>query len=109
MMALTLVNTNKVHDEMVGDMTMEHYKIEDYDVRATTYQNGFVSVDVTKGNKDVYLPLIRCNVDMKGNLLGFDIQTTSYGILPVEETKKMVASIEKAIAVAEILTNKFVK
>lgn len=84
------------------------YKIGRYSVRKTVHKGGFTQLEVLH-SKSEYLPMIYCKDDLEGNVLGFEIQTTSYGSLPIEEIKKMIANMEEAIATAEILTKEFVK
>lgn len=102
-MKLSLVKT-----AIVDDANLEVYKIADYTVHVSAYKNGRKLIIIRKKN-NYYLPAIYCNDDMKGNILGFGIQTTSYGMLSTEETKKMIAALEEAVKVAEVLTKEFAK
>ena len=45
----------------------------------------------------------------EGEILGFEVQTTSYGALPVDEVKKVIDGLNDAIEVVDILTKAFVK
>lgn len=105
-MELTLVSTKKVDDILIEVFTISNYKI-----RTITYKSGIEFVTVLAGKEKVaYLPQIYCETnDDNGDILGFNIQTTSYGSLPTEELKKLVARMEEAICVVEVLTAKFVK
>ena len=108
-MELKLVSSKMVNNAIFGATLVERYEIEDYEVKVN-HLLGEVVVSVTKrSNNDRYLPSIIYRDDEDGNLEGFDIQTTSYGALSIDEIEKMVNSIEKAVKVVEILTEKFVK
>lgn len=98
---LTHVCTKKVDN---GEI--EIYKIAGYTVRKRTYSDGsrYITIDP---DKLAYLPLIDCRTDMEGNILDFEIQTTSYGTLPTGEIKKMVEALETAVSVVEILKKTF--
>lgn len=99
---LTLTNTKTIEDKKI-----ELYEIADYTVKVISRDCGLRWITIREGKKE-YLPTIYCRDDMEGNVLGFEIQTTSYGSLPTDEIKKMVEALETAVEVAEILTKEFV-
>lgn len=84
------------------------YEIGDYQVKHLTYTWGD-RVEVASTKKERYLPDIYCRTDDEGAIVGFEVQTTSYGALPVEEVKKVVDGLNEAIEVVEILIKTFVK
>lgn len=114
-MELKFISTKKLHDKVVNlSVSVDYYKVEDYTVIVTAYEDGCMLVRVKKDMEDsserkYYMPSIYGREDIEtGDLIEFVIQTTSYGSLSIEETKKMMADIEKGIAVAEFLTEKFI-
>ena len=102
-MELKLETTRKLDDRHY-----ETYKIGRYTVSVVDYLDGTAYITTRKENSD-YLPEIYCVDDDEMKVLGFEIQTTSYGALSAEETKKMIAALNEAIEVVEVLTAKFVK
>lgn len=103
-MKLTLTKTKEVNDKLV-----EIYEIAGYEVKVVTYEGGYKHINVREKRSD-YLPTIYCrDDDDNGKVLDFEIQTTSYGSLPVDEIKKMIAGLEEAVAVVEVLRKEFVK
>lgn len=102
-MELKLTETKNVNDKVV-----ELYEIARYTVKVVNHEWGYKSIAVKKGIGD-YLPDIYCRDDIEGNVIAFEIQTTSYGSLETEEIKKMVAGLNEAVEVVEILTKEFVK
>lgn len=92
----------------VDNKQMNFYKIGRYTVRQVVYQDGSFYMEV-RAEKDDYLPAIYTRDDLQCNVLGFEIQTTSYGALSAEETKRMIAALNEAVEVAEVLTAKFVE
>lgn len=102
-MELKLTETRKF-----GDKVLERHEIARYTVRVFTHESGYKSIDVRK-DRDDYLPDIYCRDDLEGNAIAFEVQTTSYGSLPADEIRKVIAGLEEAAQVAEILTAEFVK
>lgn len=102
-MELKLETTKTVENKRVNI-----YKIGRYTIKQVVYQDDSFYMDV-RAEKDDYLPAIYARDDLQCNVLGFEIQTTSYGALSVEETKKMVAALNEAVEVAEVLTAEFIK
>ena len=99
---LTLTSTKTAEDKKI-----ELYEIADYTVKVVSHDCGLRWINIRE-RKSEYLPTIYCRDDMEGNVLGFEIQTTSYGSIPTTEIKKMVEALEMAVEVAEILTKEFV-
>ena len=92
----------------VDDRKVARYEIGDYKVKDLTYSWGH-RVEVSTRNRERYLPDIYCRTDDEGVIVGFEVQTTSYGALAAEEIKKVIAGLEEAVQVVEILTVKFVE
>lgn len=114
-MELKFISTKKIQDYVLNmNVTKDEYKIEDYTVGVITYEKGCRLIRVWKdmnesSERKYYMPQICCREDLEtGDLIEFTIQTTSYGDLSIEDTKRMVKHIEKGIAVAEFLTEKFI-
>lgn len=88
---------------------IEIYSIGNYTVRVSTWSDSsaqYTTVDTARGE---YVPEIYCRGDFEGKVLGFEIQTSSYGSVSVEEVQKMIAGLEEAVEVAKILEKEFVK
>lgn len=100
-MELKLVETFEVDGRKVA-----RYEIGNYKVKALTYSWGR-RVEVSSLSRERYLPDIYCRTDDEGETVVFEVQTTSYGALPVDEVKKVVEGLNEAIAVVEILTKSF--
>lgn len=93
----------------VDNKQVEIYEIADYEVKVVIYEDGtkYITVREKRGE---YLPRIYCRTnDDNGDILGFEIQTTSYGALSAEETAKVIDGLREAVEVVEILTKEFVK
>lgn len=102
-MELRLETTKTVENKQVNI-----YKIGRYTVKQVVYQDSSFYMGV-RAEKDDYLPAIYARDDLQCNVTGFEIQTTSYGALSAEETKKMVAALNEAVEVVEVLTAEFLK
>lgn len=88
----------------------ELYTIGEYEVDVTIYDSGYKSIHVrAKDYSARYLPCIYCKDNFEGKVLGFEIQTTSYGALNTDEIKKVIEGYNKALEVVEVLTKEFVK
>lgn len=85
----------------------ELYQIGKYEVTITTYSDGCSFANIRKDHSERYLPEIYAREDR--TITGFEIQTTSYGALPVEEISKVIAGLEEAMEVVKVLTEKFAK
>lgn len=104
-MELRLEVAKKVEDRKVEIST-----IGNYSVKVVTYPDSSHYITVRKEARSEYLPDIYCRVnDDNGDVLGFEIQTTSYGALSSEEIKKMIESLNEAVEVVETLEKHFVK
>ena len=77
-------------------------------MKVVRYWDGTAYIQIRK-EREEYLPEIYVIDDGEMHVFGFEIQTTSYGSLSAEETKKMIAGLNEAIEVVEILTKEFVK
>lgn len=90
----------------VDGRKVDRYEIGNYKVKALTYSWGR-RVEVGSVSRERYLPDIYSRTDDGGKIVGFKVQTTSYGALPVGEVKKVVDGLNEAIEVVEILTKTF--
>lgn len=99
----------KISEKTSSDSTVTVYTITNYKIRVIKSSSGLMYIHVITNSNERYVPDIFCNDDCNGTILGFDIQTTSYGALNVEETKKMIKSLNEAISVVNILTETFCK
>ncbi len=86
----------------------EIYEIGKYTVCADLFAGGGIYITLEK-EPDDYLPFIQCNSNSYGEILGFHVETTSYGSLSPEEIIKVIDGLKEAKEVAEILTEKFIK
>lgn len=96
-------------EKSIDGRKVEIYEIGKYTVRKLIYSDGFSSIDIGRKERADYLPEIYCRDDIEGNILDFEIQTTSYGSLSAEETQKMIAGLEEAVEVVNILTDNFLR
>lgn len=112
-MELKLVVEKYVEDKFsiasANKRKVEVYEIGSYSVKVVTYPDSSHYITIRKEVGGEYLPDIYCRNNDDGDVLGFEIQTTSYGAISVEETKKMIAALNEAIEVVEILEKHFVK
>lgn len=102
-MELKLTQTKTTEDRKT-----EIYEIAKYTVRVTTHNGGYRYIDIRE-ERGEYIPAIYCRTDINGDAVGFEIQTTSYGALPINEMSKMVQALVEATTVAGILTKEFIK
>ncbi len=101
-MELTLERTRKLEDRQY-----KVYKIGRYTINVVDYLDGTAYI-TTEHEKADYLPHIYVRDDNDMKVLGFDIQTTSYGALSTEEIKKVISGYNEALEVVAILTKEFV-
>lgn len=94
--------------ELEDGRKLSIYTIADYTVRVVDY-GSFKSVSTQRTERKEFLPEIYCRDDMEGNILGFEIQTTSYGAITVEEIQKMMKALKEAVEVVKVLEKEFVK
>ena len=93
-----------------ADKTLKCYRVGSYEVSHLSYDSGWEDIQIRADRTNRYQPEIYSRCDMEtGKILGFHIQTTSYGALPAEEIRKVMAGYEEAMMVVEILTKEFVK
>lgn len=98
----------KLVDTKINDRQVDIYTVGNYTVYVNTYEGGRQCIDIEE-KRDEYIPPIYTRTEIFGEISGFEIQTTSYGSIAVEEIKKMVAALNEAVEVVEILTKEFVK
>lgn len=91
------------------DRTLKCYDLGSYEVSVLTHDSGWQSISIRTDRSNRYHPEIYPRDDMEGNVIVFDIQTTSYGALPADQIRKVIEGLEEAIKAAEILTKEFVK
>ena len=103
-MKLTLEKTRTVEDRKY-----ELYTIGKYQIEVTNYSNGnrYITIRVDRFTNR-FIPEIYCKDNFEGKILGFEIQTTSYGALNAEAIQKVIAGYNEALEVVEILTKEFV-
>lgn len=94
----------KVETKMVDTYEIAGFEVKE--IRCS--ESGSRRIELSY-SKDKYIPDIYTITTDEGNLIGFEIQTNSFGILSAEETKKVVAGLTTAIEVVEILTKEFVR
>lgn len=87
------------------------YEIGNYEVRRRDYGADFIKYDVCKKDYRMeYLPEIYAVDDFhRDELEGFEIQTTSYGALRIDDIDKVINGLKEAQEVVKILENKFVR
>lgn len=106
MMKLTLVKTKELENKK-----FELYTIGKYEVCASTYGDGgkLVTVSINKFEHE-FMPEI-CTRDnlFRGEIYGFEIQTTAYGSLNSDDIRKVIAGYNEALEVVEVLTKEFIK
>lgn len=93
----------------VNGLIVNSYKIGNYAI-IEYIRDGF-TVIYTRPNMEAndFLPDIYAeDKNEDGNITEFKIQTTSYGALSSEDTKRFIEAYEEALEVVEILTDKFV-
>lgn len=89
--------------------TLKGYELGGYEVTVTTYDSGLQYINVRTDKQNRYQPEIYPREDMADNVIGFAIQTTSYGALRPDEIRKVIEAMEEAIEVVNVLTKAFVK
>ena len=111
-MELKLVVEKYVEDKFsiasANKRKVEVYEIGNYSVKVVTYPSRAHYITVRKEVGGEYLPEIYCRDNDDGGVCGFEIQTTSYGAISAEETKKMIAALNEAVEIVNILTEKFI-
>jgi hypothetical protein len=89
------------------------YEIGDYEVYEDryTYKDGRMGLHVStriKMDAKPYTPDIYYDCGWGKQEAKFQIQTTSYGPLGIEELEKFITAQQEAIEIARILTEKFI-
>lgn len=104
-MELKLLKTK----EAANGSIINTYVIGDYNVSEHIHKS-FTCIYITPNMEaNDFLPCIFADDENEdGIITGFRIQTTSYGTLKVEDTKKFIEAYNEAVAVVEILETKFV-
>lgn len=97
-----------IEKKNMNDKDVKIYEIGRYTVKEVTYENGCKNVEVRR-RAGGYTPEIYCRDNLEGEVLGFEVQTTSYGSLQADEIRKLIIVMEEAAQAAEILTAEFVK
>lgn len=92
-----------------NERTLKCYELGSYEVSVITYDSGWQTISITPDREKRYLPEIYARDDLDGNVLGFHIQTTSYGAVKADQIRKVIEGLEEAVQAAEILTKEFVK
>lgn len=104
-MELKLLKTIEAADGSI----MNTYVIGDYNISEHIHKS-FTCIYITP-NMDAndFLPVIFADDENENGIItDFRIQTTSYGTLKVEDTKRFIEAYKEAIEVVKILTDKFV-
>lgn len=101
----------EIREKKLNNKHFIKYEIGGYTVDVHTYDSGWRNIAVTAPWNERYMPSIYTRDDLMGDghIIGFEIQTTSYGALPVEEIRKVIECYENAVRVVEILTKEFIK
>lgn len=89
--------------------TLKCYDLGGYEVSVITYDNGWENISIRSDRQNRYQPEIYPRDDMEGHVIGFDIQTTSYGALQPDQIRLVIEGLEEAVKAVEILTKEFVK
>lgn len=96
--------------ERQGDgKTLKGYELGNYEVSVITYDSGYQYLTIRTDRRNRYQPEIYPREDGEGNVIGFDIQTTSYGALQSDQIRKVIEAMEEAIKAVDVLTEAFVK
>lgn len=88
------------------------YNISNYTIRETIYVNGDRYITNYFDSKERFTPdiyPIYSNDGLGGEIVDFKIQTSSYGTLTLEEMRELIKAYKNAIAIIEVLKDKFIK
>lgn len=104
-MELKLLKTITADDGTI----FNKYLIGDYIIRENINKS-FTCIYTTPNlNANAFLPSIFANDEKEdGNITDFEIQTSSYGTLKVEDAKRFIEAYKEAVEVVEILKDKFI-
>lgn len=84
------------------------YEVGNYLVTKAERKDGDVFFDIKKVNRGRFIPDVYVNVDYKTEeILGFDVQTTSYGTLGINELTEMIEGLQEAREVVVALEKEF--
>lgn len=104
-MELKLLKTITLDD----GTTINTYLIGDYAISEHIHKSFTCIYTTPNMNANAFLPSIFADDEKEdGNITDFEIQTTSYGTLKVEDAKKFIGAYKEAVEVVEILKDKFV-
>lgn len=104
-MELKLLKTIKADNGSI----INTYIIGDYIISEHIHESFSIIYSKPDFNANDFLPDIFADDEKEdGNITDFKIQTTSYGTLNVEDTKRFIEAYKEAVEVAEILKDKFV-
>lgn len=104
-MELKLLKTIKAYNGSI----LNNYLIGDYVISERIYDSFTYIYTTPNMNANDFLPCIFADDENEdGIITDFRIETTSYGTLKVEDTKKFIEAYNEAVEVVEILKDKFV-
>ena len=104
-MELKLLSTK----ETLNGSTINNYVIGDYSISEHIHDSFTCIYTTPNMEANDFLPTIFADDENEdGNITDFRIQTTSYGTLKVEDTKRFIEAYQEAVKVVEILKDKFV-
>lgn len=113
-MKLTLKNEIKRTLENGNTLHFKEYKVGHYAVMQCIRNEGtedeYTTYDISKDRSIQFLPTVyeRCDFNT-AKLLGFEVQTTSYGALNLDEIEEFLKRMKEGVAVARALTAEFCK
>lgn len=113
-MKLTLKNEIKRALENGNTLHFKEYKVGHYVVMQCICNEGtedeYTIYDISKDRSIDYLPTVYAHFNLlNGELKGFDVQTTSYGALELDEIEVFLKRMKEGVAVARALTAEFCK
>lgn len=104
-MELKLLKTKEAADGSI----INTYVIGDYNISEHTHKSFTCIYTTPNMEANDFLPIIFADDENEdGIITDFRIQTTSYGTLKVEDTKRFIEAYQEAVKVVEILKDKFV-
>lgn len=104
-MELKLLRTKEAADGSI----MNTYVIGDYNISEHIYESFTVIYTTPNIDANDFLPCIFADDENEdGIITDFRIQTTSYGALDIENTKRFIEAYQEAVKVVEILKKKFI-
>lgn len=104
-MELKLLKTIETDNGLI----INTYVIGDYSITEHIHKSFTCIYTTPNFDANDFLPAIFADDENEdGIITDFRIQTTSYGTLKVEDAKKFIEAYNEAVAVVEILTDKFI-